>query len=40
MLSCCGKVFPYSFLFCWIYNVKVEEERGFRGREKKIEEGK
>lgn len=38
MLSCCGKVFPYSFLFCRIYNVKVEEERGFRGREKKIEE--
>lgn len=38
MLSCCGKVFLYSFLFCRIYNVKQEEERGIRGREKKIEE--
>lgn len=37
MLSCCGKVFPYSFLFCRIYNVKEEEERGIR-RRKKIEE--
>ena len=35
MLSCCGKVFHYSFLFCRIYNVKEEEERGIRGREKK-----
>lgn len=33
MLSCCGKVFHYSFLFCRIYNVKEEEERGIRGRE-------
>lgn len=37
MLSCCGKVFHYSFLFCRIYNVKEEEERGFRRRQK-IEE--
>ena len=37
MLSCCGKVFSYSFLFCRIYNVKEEEERGIR-RRKKIEE--
>ena len=40
MLSCCGKVFPYSFLLCRIYNVKEEEEKGIRGREKKAEEGR
>lgn len=33
MLSCCGKVFHYSFIFCRIYNVKEEEKRGIRGRE-------
>ena len=38
MLSCCGKVFSYSFLFCRIYNVNEEEERGIRGREKKAED--
>ena len=27
MLSCCGKVFTYSFLFCRICILKEEEDR-------------